>query len=182
MLMRMKVALVVVLVLSAAGCASGGEGRSEDEAAALAGVVEDGVLPVSKGAPILTIRGNISRPNAKDEVVVDLETLERLPMVEEEIFEPFLQERATFRGVELSTLLEVVGAKASAGVVRLTALDDYEVELAADGEGVLLATRHDGQVIPVDEGGPTRIVFLDDSTGGENLADWIWNVSSIEVR
>ena len=180
--MRTGVVLAVLLVVSAGGCASGEGSRSEDPTSTLAALAEDGALPRPKGAPILTIRGNISRPNTQDEVVLDLETIERLHIIDAEIFEPFLQERATFRGVELSTLLEVVGAEPSSGVVRLTALDDYEVALPADGEGILLATRHDGALIPVDEGGPTRIVFLSDSTGGENLAHWIWSVSSIEVR
>jgi DMSO/TMAO reductase YedYZ molybdopterin-dependent catalytic subunit len=47
--------------------------------------------------------------------------------------------------------------------------------------GILLATKVDGARIPVDEGGPIRLVFPADSTVGKNTDLWIWSIDSITV-
>jgi hypothetical protein len=48
---------------------------------------------------------------------------------------------------------------------------------------VLLATRTgDGGAIPIAEGGPIRIVFADGVASGANANQWIWSVTTIDVR
>jgi hypothetical protein len=70
--------------------------------------------------------------------------------------------------------------------LHLVALDDYQVDLAlADvrDQSVFLATRTgDGTVLPIEDGGPTRIVFADGLTDRFSPDMWIWNIETIEVR
>ena len=64
-------------------------------------------------------------------------------------------------------------------------LDDYETDLSmADiRAGVFLATRTGaGQAIPLEEGGPVRILIPGDIPSGTTDAKWIWSLSTVEVR
>ena len=50
-------------------------------------------------------------------------------------------------------------------------------------QSVFLATRTgDGTVLPIEDGGPTRIVFADGLTDRFSPDMWIWNIETIEVR
>ena len=57
-----------------------------------------------------------------------------------------------------------------ATTIHVTALDDYQIDLplaAVDAGGIFLATkRGDGEAIPIEEGGPTRIVYLGGAAAG----------------
>ena len=74
----------------------------------------------------------------------------------------------------------------AAQTVHVTALDDYQVDLSiADvrAGGVLLATRDgEGRAIPLEDGGPTRIVFAANVPAGASADQWIWSLSTIDVR
>ena len=39
-----------------------------------------------------------------------------------------------------------------------------------------------GESIPVEEGGPTRIVYLGGVAAGASADQWIWSLASIDVR
>jgi hypothetical protein len=40
----------------------------------------------------------------------------------------------------------------------------------------------DGSAIPIDQGGPVRVVFLDGVEAGKNPDQWIWSIKEIDVR
>lgn len=129
--------------------------------------------------PILTVAGAVAA-----ELHLDLGAIESLAVVEAVIYEPFLERDVTFRGVWLEDLLAVAGVEVGATTLDLHALDDYQVELGLsdiDAGDALLATRADGAEIPVAEGGPTRLVFLDDRGPGRNDDLWIWNLDVLTV-
>jgi DMSO/TMAO reductase YedYZ molybdopterin-dependent catalytic subunit len=90
-----------------------------------------------------------------------------------------------FTGVDLKRVLDSVGVPATATSIHVTALDDYQVDLTMDeirsGE-IVLATRQDGAAIPLDKGGPTRIVFGPGVASGQNPDEWIWSLALIEVH
>jgi len=122
----------------------------------------------------------------KDGVTVgfDLAALDQLRQVETTVYEPFLEDDVVFSGVLLSELISLVGADGRT-TAHFLALDDYEVELTlADvaSSGVLLATRQAGEEIPIEEGGPTRLLFPDGSELGRNLDLWVWSVKEITLR
>ena len=134
-------------------------------------------VPAPTGDAVLAVGDGQS-----DDVVFDLATLERAGTVEGELFEPFEKKRVTFTGVELKDVLALAGVPAATDL-HLVALDDYTVDLdGADVEagGILLATSVDGNPIPIANGGPIRIVFLDDVEVGKTTDLWIWSLARIE--
>lgn len=143
-------------------------------------------VPVPAGKPLLTLTGKVSAANKGKEVVLDRAGLARLGLIQVRIYEPWVKQNLLFRGVWLADLLKVAGAATDAGTVRITALDDYRVDFkAADIKvgGILLATlAGDGSEIPIDKGGPTRIVFMDGVKFGANQDNWIWSLRTIDVR
>lgn len=142
-------------------------------------------IPRPSAAPVLTISGNISNHNQAQELVFDLAALESLPRKTLNVYEPFLKKRVTFTGVDMRELLATGGVKPGASKAHFTALDDYKVDLDIDllmRGGILLATKDSGASIPIDAGGPIRIIFPDGNRTGENSDLWIWSVRTIEVR
>jgi hypothetical protein len=185
-------ALALVAALTVAGC-GGGEGEPSPAAAPDASVplvVDDGSLAAGekvgapKGEVVLTMTGAIGERNNGKNLELDLASLEQMRRVRLEATEPFLKRRVMFEGVLLSDLLAVAGVPETASKVSLTALDDYKVDFKlADvrSSQMLLATRADGNHMPVDRSGPIRVVFPDASSLGRNPDLWIWSVSTMEV-
>ena len=138
-------------------------------------------LPSVTGTPALTVEP-LNGPASS--VAFDLTSLERLGLVRATIYEPFEKKQLNFSGVELADVLTMAHVPTTAGV-HLTALDDYQADLtAADiaAGGLMLATRLDGQPIPVASGGPTRLVFTEGTKAGLEERQWIWSVNRIEVK
>jgi hypothetical protein len=142
-------------------------------------------IPAPEDEPILSINGLISRTNRSDELAVDLTTLEEMPLIQFEVFEPFVEKNMTFEGVPIADLMEIVGADSEASELHVTALDDYEFTIPLEeirGTKVLLATKAEGEHMTVADGGPTRIIFPADSQFGQNPDAWVWSVETIVVR
>lgn len=132
-------------------------------------------------------------PPADDEVVLTLvgtSTVELtyaevidLADVELTIDEPFVNRTETFTGVALSDLFDLVGIVPT-DTVDTVALNDYHYPDSAqafiDAQGVLAVLR-DGEPIPMDQGGPLRIIFADDSSYADVLDAWNWSIRSIEI-
>ena len=137
--------------------------------------------PALTGKPVLTIRGEGVDDRFADGLALDIATLERLRVVDAVVEDPWEKRSITYRGVLMSDLIEAV-APDGATAMRLTALDDYEVTLPMEdlvnGEA-LLATSADGERLAVEDGGPTRVVFLPDSAAGRNKDLWIWSVAEM---
>ncbi|HST64221.1 MAG TPA: molybdopterin-dependent oxidoreductase [Mycobacteriales bacterium] len=185
----------VVLVLAlTAGC-GGADGPGAATGAGATGapaVVRPASLrpgqpvPVPAGKAVLTLTGKVSADNRGATVAFDRPALERIGLVRARLHDPWAKEEIEVRGIRLRDLLAVAGAPATATSVHITALDDYQVDLGlADvrAGGVLLATAAgDGSAIAVEDGGPTRIVFLDGVPAGGNADHWIWSLKTIEVR
>jgi len=127
----------------------------------------------------------ILRVNVRGNVVeYSLELLEKLPATTVELFEPFIKVRSSFTGVSLASLFQAVGIEVDDNVDTL-ALNEYRYANAAgeftasDG---LLAYKQNGQSIPMDRGGPIRIVFPDGTPLASVLEAWNWALSSITVK
>jgi hypothetical protein len=171
--------------------ACGGGGSGEETAAdstarfrtvAKASISSGVAVPAPQGKPVLTVKGPGVTANAPAGLSFDLATIERLGLVELNIYEPFDKKRMSFTGVELGHVAEVAGLPKTAGL-HLVALDDYQVDFSPEqlrARGALLATRMDGKPIPIAKGGPIRVVFADDSKLGKDTNLWIWSVVTIE--
>jgi hypothetical protein len=138
------------------------------------------------GKPVFTVTGRITTANQRSTLVFDRPTLERLGVHQVRLYEPWTKENLDFRGVWLQDLVNVAGVQPGATKLHLIALDDFAVDLSlADIRtgGIMIATSTgDGSAIPIDKGGPTRIVFLNGVKAGVNPDQWLWSIKTIDVN
>jgi hypothetical protein len=143
-------------------------------------------VPTPSGPPVFTVTGKISATNRGETLALDRATVESLGVVQATMYEPWTKKTTTFRGVWLKDLVELFGVPDDATGLHITALDDYAVDLKLSdvrAGGIMLATRAaDGSDIPIDQGGPSRIVFLDGVAAGANADQWVWSIKEIAVR
>jgi hypothetical protein len=184
-----------VVVATAIGLAAGGCAHPSPVAAARSAAVvvttpapraPDERLPAPAGDPVLTITGRVDRTNVDHALRLDEHGLDALGRIRIELYEPWVKQRMSFQGVWLADVLDAAGIDRDANGLHLTALDNYQVDLSIaevrEG-GVLLATRNgDGGAIPIADGGPIRIVFADGVESGANANQWIWSLTTIDVR
>ena len=118
-----------------------------------------------------------------------MSTLERMGLVTYSIEDPWRKTRTAYTGVLVSELMKMAAVPPSATSLHMTALDDYEVDLAtaaAQKYPMLLATRLDGNYMSVDDGGPTRLIYpYDTSPELDALAtkdQLIWSIKTLEVQ
>jgi hypothetical protein len=142
-------------------------------------------IPLPTEKPVFTMTGAITASNKAGTLVFDRSTVERLGVHQVRLYEPWNKENEDFRGVWLQDLIAVAGVKPEAVTLHIVALDDFVVDLTlADirAGGIMLATRAgDGSLIPIDKGGPTRIVFMDGVKAGVNPDQWVWSIKTIDV-
>ena len=146
-----------------------------------------GAIPAApQGRPVLTLTGRIGATNAPGALRLDQATLDGLGLVAVDVNDPWAKKRVTLQGVRLRDLVALSRPDASATSLHLRALDDYQVDLnLADvrADDIFLATRNgEGAALPVEDGGPTRVVFADDLAPRFSPDLWIWNIETIEVR
>ena len=99
------------------------------------------------------------------------------------IVEPFVKKRQSFSGISLKALLESSGIQPK-DKVDTVALNEYEfADTAANLEAAsaIIAVSRDNQPIPMDEGGPIRLVFDTKSKYFSNLDAWNWSLRTIKV-
>ena len=139
-----------------------------------------------EGRALLTITGRIAATNGDGTLSLDQTQLDRLGLLAMDVNDPWAKKRIGVQGFWLRDLVDLARPAAGATSLHLTALDDYQVDITlADirSQSIFLATRTgDGAALPVDEGGPTRVVFGDDLASRFSPDMWIWNIETIEVR
>ena len=109
--------------------------------------------------------------------------IKKLAKTEIEIFEPFVKKNQKFTVVKMADFLNAAGFKAT-DKVNTVALNDYAfVDTDANfvDNNAYIAVLRDGQPIPMDEGGPIRIVFANDSKYASNLDAWNWSIRTMEL-
>jgi len=143
-------------------------------------------VPLPAGAPVLTVTGRIALTNDAAVLLLDQATLDRLGMVLVTVYEPWVKQNMQFQGVWLADLIKLTRPDGDARTIHLTALDDYQIDLTmadAMAGGILLATRTgSGGPIAVEDGGPTRVVFIRGTPAGSSADQWIWSLANIDVR
>ena len=99
------------------------------------------------------------------------------------IVEPFVKKSQSFDGVPLKTLLDAAGISVGEKVNTI-ALNEYEfADTVANLETnhAILAVKRDGADIPMDQGGPVRLVFNTDSKYFAYLDAWNWSLRTIKI-
>jgi hypothetical protein len=183
--------LVVLVALSglAGGCAEAPVDDQPYTVVREASLQRGDAVPVpAEGERILTVSGRIDTTNVGDRLEFDLETLERLRLVEFRADDYQAEGReVVFRGVLLDDLLAFAGADADATEVLTVALNDYAFPIPiGDRElGALVATRTDGETMPIERYGPTRIVYPNVEVAFEPVEfdpKWTWQLDRLEIR
>lgn len=112
-----------------------------------------------------------------------LNDLKKLKSREITILEPFVKKQQTYVGVPMATFFDAVGIKPTDKVSTL-ALNDYKYDDLArhfsESQG-LIAYLRDGSEIPMDEGGPIRIVFPVGTPYFDFVDAWNWSIRSIDT-
>ena len=116
-------------------------------------------------------------------VELTMRELENLADRDVTIFEPFRRTDQTFRVIALADLLPLAGIIIG-DVVDTIALNDYrfrdDVGALLDADA-MLAVGRDGEPIPMDAGGPIRLVFDSESSYATFLDAWNWSLRSIDI-
>ncbi len=184
------VALVATAAVGTAACATG---SSEAPAGGpVTSVVrppdlQPGTIPdPPRGKPLVTITGRIATTNVDGTLRLDEAGLARMGLLEMSVDDPWVKRRLALRGVWLRDVVELARPDAGATTLHIRALDDYQVDLELTdvrADAILLATRNaDDAALPVEDGGPSRVVFADGLAKRYSPELWIWSVDTIEVR
>lgn len=144
--------------------------------------------PISapEGKVVLTVTGNIERTNDGDALQFDYAMLKALDATIVETSTIWTDGVRKFQGVNLATLVDVVGAKSGAFLV--TAINNYTVEIPlsdAVDDGPILAYAIDGKSISVRDKGPLWIIYPYDRDPEYRTeviySRSIWQLDRIEV-
>jgi hypothetical protein len=147
----------------------------------------DTIAPPS-GPVVLSLTGKIGVTNAAGRLDLDMDTLERVGLIEFAVDDPYLKRSVTYQGVLLKRLLDVARVPQDATTLHAVALNDYATDVPIEPIGkwpVMLATKRDGQRMPVSDKGPIEIVFPYNSFQIDaTIYDpmWVWQLRSFEVR
>lgn len=178
-------ALLVILLSACGGSAATTTGYTTISPATIA---PGDAVPAPTGEVILTLRGKIGHTNVGDRLDFDMETLERLGVVEFKVNDPHLKAATTYRGVLMERLLAVARVPSDAVNLQAIALNDYKVPVPISAMRqwpVILATLRNGERMPVSDKGPLEIVFPYDSFEiDRTLHDpmWAWQMRTLEVE
>jgi hypothetical protein len=145
-------------------------------------------IPAPTGDSILTVTGKIGTTNNESSIKMDLKTIESAGQVEYKVTDPFDQKDVVFRGVLVSTLLDLWQVSKDATKLHVVALNDYSVDVPISElrkYPVLFALQQDGQYMPVKTRGPAMFVFpYNDFTFDQVVVNnyWAWQIKSIDVQ
>ncbi|WP_197434440.1 molybdopterin-dependent oxidoreductase [Agrobacterium vitis] len=144
-------------------------------------------LDTPKGAVILTVEGKLSHSNSGDKAIFDLAMLEALPGRAVTLDTPWTKKAATYSGPLLRAILDAAGA--GRGAVTIRALNDYSAIIPPEdvsGLNIILATRMDGEIMPVRDKGPMMVIYPFDEDSNlyteTYFARSVWQIKSLEVR
>ena len=192
---RLALPLILVALLFPAGCAvqprlNTTAGVQPTEAPVVVAPPRwqpDGPVQAPTGPVVLTLTGKIGQRNVdRSALHFDAAILDELGVVKAKVYDPWVKQELEFQGVWMNDLIEAAKPTSGAQSIHITALDNYQVDLSlADvrAGGILAATkRGDGSPIPLEEGGPVRVVFVGGVPSGASADQWIWNLTTIDVR
>ena len=185
---RLAVAAVALAVVTAAcgGAPAGGSSTAGATVVAEPVIDPGNAVPAPEQAAVLTLTGKISSTNRGATLQLDPATLDALGRQQVTVYEPFIRKTLGFQGVWLTDLLKVAQVTGGATNLHLTALDGYQVDIsmadAASGEFFVATRTGVGGPIPIADGGPLRVLIVDDAPSNATDNRWIWSLSTIDVR
>jgi hypothetical protein len=138
------------------------------------------------GEVVLTVRGSVRKPNDGTLAQFDMSMLEALPQSSFSTRTPWYAQPRRFTGPLLRDVLDAAGAEGS--VLRLTALNDYRVDMPFDDvrrHDVMLARLLDDRPMAVRDKGPLFVIYPFDAQPELRRATYYsraaWQLRIIEV-
>jgi hypothetical protein len=135
--------------------------------------------------PILKIKGVVAGRDTL--VTVDLEAMDRMPRTAFSTSTPWHQAVTEFSGVLLRDLFDTI--RLSGTTLQIIALNDYAVEASVselEAADALLATRQNGEIMPISDKGPIFLVFPFDSRPELQHQSYysraVWQIAEINVQ
>lgn len=168
-----------LLVATLAGC-SNAEASEAPSPTTSAAENPYGGFAVDAPSPTEVLLSVSSATETDDYSLTDLR---KLATEEVTIEEPFAKAKQTFTGVPLKALFEAAGIT-DADKVSTLALNDYKFDDLAGNftkSNGYLAIEREGKVIPMDQGGPIRIIFPTGTKYFTYLDAWNWSLRSIST-
>lgn len=151
-----------------------------------AGVAGAAPRTAAAGPVVLEVSGRLKRPRDGEVVRFDMAALEALPQTSFTTRTPWYARARRFTGPLLRDVLDAAGARGS--LLRVSALNDYRVELPFDDalrHDLILARLIDGQPMAVRDKGPLFMVYPFDAHPELRSAVYysrsVWQLKSIEV-
>lgn len=140
-----------------------------------------------RGRVLLEVTGRLSAPHAGGVARFDLDMLDRLPQAGFSTRTPWMDGPQRFTGVAGAGLLEALGA---GGVeVVASAINDYRVTIPVEDfrqSGLIIATRLNGETMPVREKGPLWVIYPFDAEARLRTEVFfgrsIWQLRRLEFR
>jgi hypothetical protein len=139
------------------------------------------------GKIVLSVTGNVSRPNVGARADFDMVMLEKLPQQTFTTNTPWYPEPRTFTGPLLRDVLAAAGAKGL--LLRAGALNDYKTDIpAGDAEryDMIVARLLDGKPMLTREKGPLFIIYPFDTSADLRSAQYFarsaWQLRTLDVR
>lgn len=126
--------------------------------------VRAATLPQPQGKVVLIVTGAIANTNKGEAAEFDMPMVEAIGVESFTTKTPWYHDPVTFSGVRMSRLMEFVGAKGTS--LTVTALNDYATDIPIEDfkkYQVILASKRDGNYMPVRDKGPLFIVYNYDS-------------------
>ncbi|MEZ4728826.1 MAG: hypothetical protein R3E79_16960 [Caldilineaceae bacterium] len=145
-------------------------------------------IPLPQTELILTVTGKVGAANHEDTIVMDRATLEEAGLVEYTVSDPFEERPVRYRGVLMRDLLALWQVAADAQTVRLTAINDYKIDIPIAEfrqYPILFALQADGVYMQPDYRGPAMLVYPVNSYEFDLIAvqrNWIWQIKTIDIQ
>ncbi|MCP4697173.1 MAG: oxidoreductase [Gammaproteobacteria bacterium] len=156
---------------------------------AVQAAAEAAALETPEGEVILTVKGNIARPNSREGAEFDLPMLEKLPQKTVKTSTRWTEGTQIFQGVLVTELLSHV--EAAGEKIQAIALDGYASPLLPVSDmkkyGVIMALKKNGKYLKIRDKGPIWLMYpLDDfpELKNDKLTQYklIWHLRALEVK
>jgi len=130
----------------------------------------------------IRLKGAIKESTPKAVTILELE---KLPLTEYSVFNPYRKERKTYKGVLMKDMVNAFGEP---GVTKISiiAVDGYHSEFVEDEWlkwDILFAIKSDGKLMGPDVNGPVKVVMpYDTSPEMDRILyepKWIWAIKTI---
>jgi len=161
-------AAAFAVLMLAASCGSSASELQPYDSAQFAPIESNAVLEFANGDTVVSL------------TISDLEAID---LMRSDLYEPFVEGDTDFEGPSFEAVADSLGWPRD-GTVRMLALNDYAYEMPlADlvGSQAMIATREHGEEIPIERGGPARIVFPDGTRASSIEDAWVWSLERLTL-